>query len=258
MVYTVHTKASWIQKMSSHWEDFFYPSLVKKINKSNGYFNDLFDFKINKIDKISDANDFFLLYDKEIASRGNYIYKVNEQRDALEEKIRKGKSYMLASLHKKDTGAYCGGIIFSIVEDRLSFALRAFDRQIRSSFRSLTTIDFWAEKEMYEYALFQNLKFLSHGNDNYPNKGRTGLVLFKLKVGGKPKISKKEHEILELSDEEIKQYNAPTFFWTNPDENEYFKKAHIFYKDEAIKEDVLSELLKVTAWAGIELVLHNL
>jgi len=257
MTYSVHTKVNWIQRISSNWEDFFYPSLIKKINKSNSYFDELFSFKVTTIKTINDANEFLLLYDKEIASRKNYIFKKNEQKEILDNKIQGGKNYLLASLYKKDSGKFAGGIIFHILEDKLFFYLRAFDKEIRTSFRSLTTLDFWAEREMYEYAFSQGLKFISHGTDNYPNKGRTGLVLFKLKVGGKPRISKKEHEILELSDEQILEFGIPTFIWTNPDKESFFQKAHLFYKEGSLDESVLTELIKVCQWAKIELILHK-
>lgn len=258
MTYSVHTKVSWLQTVSSNWEDFFYPSLVKKIKKSSDYFESLFEFKVSNILEVSDVDNFFDLYNKEIASRGNYIFKENEQKEQLDGKVQNGKKYIHAGIYKKDNRRYCGGVIFSIIENRLSFALRVFDKEIRNEYRALTTIDFWAEKKMYEYAHSQNLEFISHGTDNYPNKGRTGLILFKLKVGGKPKISKKHHEVIELTEEEITNYDATTFFWTNADDNGFFRKAYLFYKSRSMDESVLSELIKVTAWAGIELELKEL
>ncbi len=258
MTYLVHTKITWEQKVIPSWKEFFYPSLVKKILKSEAYFEDLFEFKITPVNEISECEKFFLIYDKEIASRRNYLFKKNEQKENLAKKIDTGRKYFQSSLYKKESQGYVGGIIFSIIDDRFSFAFRAFDKNVRSEYRSVTTIDFWVEKKMYENAVSQNITRIFHGYDNYPNKGRTGLVLFKLKLGGRPKISNTEHDILEITENIIKEYNAPTFFWDNPDENNFFKVSHLFYKEGEIDESVLAELVKVTAWAGIELNLHKL
>lgn len=257
MNYSVHTKVNWNINVSSNWEDFFYPSLVKKLIKSEGYFGSLFEFKIAPLNSIDDAQDFLKLYDKEIASRENYVFKKNEQREVLNEKIQAGKKYFLAGLMKKDTGKFTGGILFHIIDTKLFFHLRVFEKETRTTFRSLTTLDFWAEKKLYEYAFSQNLMNISHGTDKYPNKGRTGLALFKLKVGGKPKPSSKEHEIIELSEEQIVKFDVPTLFWTNPDVNGYFQTGHLYYKEESLNESVLTELIKVCEWAGIELKTHN-
>jgi len=257
MNYHIHTKVSWEQKLSKPWEDTFYPSLTKKIRKSDSYFEELFELKITPVENISEADNFFSIYNKEIASRGNYIYKPDEQKNILDKKILDGKKYTQASIINKNTNQYAGGIIFSIVDDKLSFALRAFDKETRSNYRSVTTIDFWVEKKIFEYARNEKLPAISHGTDNYPNKGRVGLVLFKLKLGGKPKVSKKEHEVLELSDLDIVNFNVPTFFWDKPDENEYFKTAHLFYAPGSIDESVLGELIKVCEWAGVELLIHQ-
>lgn len=258
MAYSVHTKVNWEQKVSSRWEDFFYPSLVKKLRKSDEYFNENFTFSISPVKSINDVETFLALYDKEIASRGNYVFKKNQQKETLNNKISEGKKYLLASIHKKNSGKFSGGILFHILDNKLFFYLRVFDKEIRSSFRSVTTIDFWAEKKMFEYASSQNLKFISHGTDSYPNKGRAGLVLFKLKLGGKPKVSKKEHEILNLTEDDIKAFNTPTFFWDNPDENNFFKNAHLFMKEKEVDESVLAELVKVLQWTGIEFQIHNI
>lgn len=258
MAYSVHAKVNWEQKVSSDWENFFYPSLVKKLKKSDEYFNENFIFSIIPVNSVNDVETFLAIYDKEIASRGNYIFKKNQQKETLSNKISEGKKYLLASIHNKKSNDLAGGILFHIVEDKLFFYLRAFDKEIRSSFRSLTTLDFWAEKKIYGYAFSQNLKLISHGTDSYPNKGRTGLVLFKLKVGGKPKISKKEHEILSLTEDDIKAFNTPTFFWDNPDENNFFRNAHLFMRENEVDESVLTELVKVLQWTGIEFQIHNI
>lgn len=257
MTYLIHSKVNWVQKIDPTWEDTFYPSLVKKIKKSDQYFKELFDFSVKPITSISETNDFFNLYDKEIASRKNYLFKPDEHKQSLNNKISNGKNYFHGSLINKDTGTYTGGVIFSIVEDRLSFYLRAFSKDARLKYRSLTTMDFWVEKEIYEYAKANKLKHISHGNDNYPNKGRTGLILFKLKLGGKPKISNREHDILEIEEEELKQYGAPTFVWTDSDENNFFHTANLFYKENEINESILSELIKVCEWSGIKLNLKT-
>lgn len=258
MNYSVHTKVNWNINVSSNWEDFFYPSLVKKLIKSESYFGSLFEFKITPLNSIDNAQDFLKLYDKEIASRENYVFKKNEQREMLNEKIKTGQSYFVASLVKKDTGKFAGGILFRVLNTKLFFYLRVFEKETRMTFRSLTTLDFWAEKKLYEYAFSQNLENISHGTDKYPNKGRTGLALFKLKVGGRPKPSSKEHEIIELSEEQILEYNAPTLFWTNPDGDGYFQEGHLYFKKDSLNESVLTEIIKVCEWTGIELILHNL
>ncbi len=258
MTYSVHTKVTWEQKVSTSWEDIFYPSLSKKIRKSDSYFDQLFELQISPITDIHEANDFFNLYDKEIASRGNYLFKQNEKKELINTKIKSGKNYFQAILRKKDTNEYAGGIIFTTIEERLSFSFRVFDKQIRSTYRAQTSVDFWVEKKMYEYSISKKFQTITHGNDSYPNKGRIGLVLFKLKVGGKPKISKMPHDILEVTDTDINEFNAPTLFWDDPDENNYFQKAHLFYNEDAIDGNVLQELIKVMSWTEIELELHKI
>lgn len=258
MTYSVHTKASWDQNLDKGWEETFYPSLVKKIRKSNDYFENLFNFKVSPIVDINEASEFFDLYDKEIASRKNYLFKQNEKREMLSGKISGGKKYFQAILRKKDTNEYAGGIIFTTVEKKLSFSFRVFDKQIRSTYRAQTSVDFWVEKKMYEYSISKEFTTIIHGNDNYPNKGRAGLVLFKLKVGSKPKISKLPHDIIEVADDEIALSDTPTFFWDKSNENNYFQKAHLFYRKNGIDENVLSEMIKVMDWTGIELDLHKI
>lgn len=257
MNYKVHSKINWEIIVKADWKEAFYPSLVKKLEKSEEYFERNIDFKLLPLNRIEEASNFFNLYDREIVSRKNYAYGANEQKLAYEKRLNL-RQYYQAIITNKNGGGYVGGMIFSIFDHKLSFGLRSFDKNLRKELQKETTVDYWAEKKIHELAKSKNLNIISHGTETYPNKGRTGLVLFKLKIGGKPKLSRKEYEILNLSEGDVQNFDSPTFFWTNPDEKEYFKKAHIFYKNEAIKEDVLSELTKVTAWAGTELVLHNL
>lgn len=252
MNYSIHTKVNWNQKNTLGWEKAFYPSLVKKVKKSDGYFKENFYIEITDLDSIHKASNFFKLYNKEIVSRGNYLYPPGYQQKLLEGRIKEGKKYIQVIIIEKGTQKHAGGIIMRINEDQLIFSLRAIDSNSRSYYRSATTLDFWIEKEIYEYARSQNFSYLSHGTDSYPNKGRIGLVLFKLKVGVKPKISPKEHEILNLTEDDIKAFNTPTFFWDNPDENNFFRDAHLFYKKSEVDESVLSELVKVLNWTGIQ------
>lgn len=258
MNYQIHTKVNWQEEITSDWEYFFYPSLVKKIKKSNEYFNSLFHINVNELKNVEQAHNFFQLYDAEIVSRKNYIYEPEYQKKRIEKSLYEGKKYILVDLILNEGDKYAGGIIMRISDTSLIFSLRTIDSSTRASFRSVTTVDFWLEKVIYDYAVSKKFNVLSHGTDSYPNKGRTGLALYKLKVGMKPKISPRQHELLVLSDADLAQFGTSIFFWDNPDENGFFKKAHLFYKEDGIDEFVLQELVKVINWSNLKLELHEL
>lgn len=254
--YLIHSKISWQEMVGDNWEEVFYPSLVKKIRKSDEYFTQTFDFSVNPLTE-KEMQTFFDLYEKEIATRENYVYEKNEQLEILQRNITNGVSYALASFALKESSSFAGGMIFSLREKKYSIALRTFDRDIRSTYKSQTTIDFWAEKAFYEYTKDQGMGIITHGTDNYPNTGRIGLPLFKLKVGGRPRIAFKEHDMLTLSEDELLQKDEPTLFWDDPDENKFFKTCHLFHKNSNIDEFVLGELKKVLEWSNISLLQHS-
>lgn len=256
--FSIHKKVNWIVPVATSWDMTFYPSLVKKIRKSDEYFMANFEWKILPLNEEIIENIFFPLYKKEIENRENYVYETDEQRKRLHEKLQEALPYFLFGFYLKSTGEFAGGILYTEKEDhKFSVFLRTFDRALRAEYSSVTSLDYWAEKVFFEEIRAKGAKTISHGTDNYPNTGRIGLPLFKLKVGGKPKVSQKEHDIIELSDAELSQSGKPTIFFTDENEESFFTVSHLFYTETAIDVSVLGELVKVLEWAKIPLELHQ-
>lgn len=254
----IHTKLKWVEYLNRDFSNSFYPSLVKKIEKSDDFFKENFSVKTVAIESFDmpEVNEFFELYNSQIASRSNYLYKKDEQKNILKGNLDEGILYFLFGLYY-NYGKFAGGLIFSKRGTKFSSALRVFDNEARQNFKSQTTLDFWCEKNFFEYAKSEKIEYITHGTDNYPNVGRIGLPLFKLKLGAKPKLSSKEHEIKELSDEELLKPGPSILFFENIDDNNFFTTCQLFYDEATVDKSVLGELEKVLEWTGIGLQTHK-
>src|SRR3989344_2832330 len=146
MSYQIHTKVNWEIKVNASWKNVFYPSLVKKLEKSDSYFEQNIDFNVVPLNKIEEASAFFKLYDKEIVSRQNYLYTANEQKLAYQKRLGERQYYQ--AIITKSNGEYVGGMVFSIFDNKLSFGLRSFDKNLRKLLQKETTVDYWAEKKI--------------------------------------------------------------------------------------------------------------
>lgn len=256
--FSIHKKVVWYVATTSSWEATFYPSLVKKIRKSDEFFNSIFEWKILPLSKVVIEDVFFPLYEKEIENRSNYMYERDQQKKNMYEKLAGTIKYFLFGFYLKDSGKFAGGLLYSEKSaNKISVSLRTFDRTLRLQYSSVTSLDYWAEKIFFEEMKEKNTAIISHGTDNYPNIGRVGLPLFKLKVGGKAKISTKEHETEQLLEVDLLKSEKPVMFFDTPDKENFFTKAHLFYKEDNIDISVLGELIKVLEWANIPLELHK-
>jgi hypothetical protein len=257
--FSIHTKVTWYVDCTLSWEEAFYHSLVKKIRKSDNYFNSIFEYRISPLSQEIIDDVFFPLYEMEIERRSDYAYKSGEHKNRVQEKLGGSRPYYLFGVYVKESGKFAGGMLYSERDNsKIYVYLRTFDRQLRSQYSSTTTIDYWAEKVFFEIIHNKGSIMIVHGADNYPIIRRVGLPLFKLKVGGKPKVSKSKHNIREITEKELLCSKDNVMFFDEPDEQYSFTKAHLFYREEYIDPSVLGELLKVLEWAHISLSFYKL
>lgn len=89
-----------------------------------------------------------------------------------------------------EQGAYVGGTIFSVREDRVAYAYRAYQREWNSA-QLKAQPALIAEYLVAEFATQRKLRYVSHGKDRNPYgiNSAIGLAIFKLSVGCRPLLT---------------------------------------------------------------------
>jgi hypothetical protein len=244
----IYKKVNWKTDLTKTWQEVYYPSLVPNIIKSDSYFYQHFEIKIINVTEEVLHSLIFPVYTTEIVQRENYIFDGSEQKQKILYNLYSDIPYQLLAVFKRDDNEFVGGCLFSIREEFISVAIRAFKRDITKRYKSKTTLDYWVDTKLYDHC--KNIRtVLSHGSDSYPIVQRLGLPLFKLKVGAKPAVSYNQEYQL-FTPEELHS-NLPLMYFSNPKKGIY-QEANIICNDN--NDSVINSLVPVLEWAKIKLV----
>lgn len=254
---TISKYVQWIVNLNIPLEEQFYPSLWKKLLKDEPKYKEIFYVDDVVADKNFMNKIFLPLYDKEIVSRSIYRFKPREQKDKIFNSIDEGRKYRCFSLWTKDEREFIGGTLHFTKNDGEYISLRVFDKTVNKNYKFNTTIDYWAEKKFRELVMEKKSKYLSHGKAKFPNTKYTGISLFKIKNGAKPRKPKTGFEMITINLNEFKKNDQASFF-DKEDENGYFQRLNIFYKKELSNPSLMNEFQKVCDWANIELRLQEI
>lgn len=256
MSYQIHKKLSWQVNTTEDWTKTFYPSLVTKIQKSVQKFQDNYETTFTSLNESPDyfTNIFFPMYERLIVSRSNYVLDSKEQFQRILDRMHQGHFYTLLSVHDKSNNTFVGGVVF-LESEKIATALRVFDRELQIV-KAEASIDFWCEVQLYEYAQKKQKK-ISHGKDSFPNIGRFGLSVFKMKIGGTPHVIDDPIEQIYSEEELISMATEPIFFFTDPNSDGWYTKSHIFLPIIFPNTSLVNELETVLAWKNIPLIIHQ-
>ena len=255
--FKIHTKITWRVDLTRDIQQLFYPSLVKKINKSNDFFNQNFFVSMHDVDEKLFIEQFFPLYEKEIVQRPDYHLDKDVVKDHILTNIRGKKEYKLFSLYIKKEEKFVGGILFHLEEDRISIALRVIERAVNQQYKKRTTVDFWFESQFVNHLVDYHIQYLFHGMDTYPRQDHEiGLALFKLQVGALPMISTHETEIKHYTPQQLKKLQ-PVVFFDDPDCEDFLKSFHLWHEEGQIAEEMLHSFESILSWTGVEFLINE-
>jgi len=243
----ISEKLRWITSTERNRSEAFYPSLARRLIHSDQNFQDLFTSDHMQINEDIFLKDILPLYEKEIASRENYIFEKDLLKEKYLTRMREGRKYFLFGFYDKSDSNLIGGYFYSIPTDTISLAMRFFDRSVNKDTKSQVTIDFWAEWIFYDFVKSQGHKKYSLGVDHYPNIDRAGLPLYKLKVGSLPYETSSEQINIDVKS---LSYQKQLVFFSNPNSNGQMSTMNCISRTQQ-PGGIVDELEKVTDWAGI-------
>lgn len=252
------TKIAWRVSLKQNWDSLFYPSLVKKIVKSEFLYEQIFDLKIVPLTADFFNHNFLPLYERCISSRSDYRGDlVNLQMD-MNDKLSNTHPYEVAYYKNKSTNEITGATIFSVKSDLIRIAYRAFDRNLTRIAKTATSLDFVNEKKLYQYFQTKQVSAYSHGQDTHPYINSVGLPLFKLKTGAKPVIPNNIPQSLSFDTAAIQQQQTKNniVYFTNPDTKNCLQSCTVVNSQNVIP-DILKELKSVLEFHTIRLTVEN-
>ena len=193
-----------------------------------------------------------------IGQRKDYILNTKAKYEQIIQRLEKGYNYHHLSVFEKTTNRFIGGTLYLKDKELAKISLRVFDREINKKYKFETTLDFWAEYLLIKSFQNEGYQKMNHGTDHHrPEINRIGLQLFKLKLGGKPKVSTRKHDILIKTPDDMAE-KTPVFFFTEPDNEGFFRKSVLINKKNDENNSTIHELKKVLSWSNIELLEINL
>lgn len=257
--FLLHNKIIWHGKISSDVSSCFYPSFYKDVLKRERVFleNFKYSFEDASVEKLK--NKFIPIYQTEIMSRDNFNLEKNNIIDSMIERVEKNpQKYKFLFIHSND-GELFGGTLFSIVDNKLQMAFRAYKRDINiSTLRHKASLDYWGEKLIREYSSELGLTVFSHGKDTHPYIGRNriGLALYKLKTGTKPRVPilddpEKPVGTTLFDNSFLLSQKEPIIFFSNPDNDRFYQNCFLYYPENSIHASFINEFKIVSEWANI-------
>lgn len=258
-VFSLHNKIIWHGKISSDLSACFYPSFYKDILKRERVFSKNFraSFEDATIENLK--NKFIPIYQTEIMSRESFTLEKNSIIDSIIERVEKNPSrYKFLFIFGND-GELFGATMFSVLDNKLQMAFRAYKREIKiSALKHKASLDYWGEKLIREYSVKAGLDVFSYGRDAHPYTGRDriGLALYKLKTGTRPKVPdlnnpEKPVENILIDDLLLFSQKEPTVFFSNPDDEEFYQNCFLYYPKNSLHESFVNEFKVVSEWAGL-------
>jgi hypothetical protein len=126
---------------------------------------------------------------------------------------------------------------------------RVIDREINKKYRKITTLDYWFEAQFRDFTRSLSNPLLTHGHDRHPYIQRIGLAEFKMRIGSRPNISRKEYDLVEINSTEILKSNSALLYFTEPEDRK-FKKATLLYTS-VIDPSIIHSCKSVLEWSKI-------
>ncbi|HEY0964504.1 MAG TPA: hypothetical protein VGE31_01770 [Candidatus Paceibacterota bacterium] len=143
--------------------------------------------------KIEPINEHFFmefvpLYTKEIQERPNGVVHDVYTKTMVEPPTT--SPYFTLSMY--EGASFVGGALFSLRDDRVGYAYRAFHKKWSTDALRISPAVL-AEYAVAEFALRNDRVFISHGRDRNPygKNAAIGLAIYKLSVGCIPKVEEK-------------------------------------------------------------------
>jgi hypothetical protein len=158
---------------------------------------------ITKIEPLHEGffDEFTPMYTENIGKKNNAI--VFDVKATTLEKASNEFPYFGFSIHEQ--GQYIGGTIFSLREDRVSYAYRTFEKQWFNA-KIPANPALIGEHLIAEFARNQGRNLLSHGKDRNPYglNSAIGMAIFKLSVGCHPSnVADGTYEVRTIETDEI-------------------------------------------------------
>jgi hypothetical protein len=170
----------------------FNPKIAKKIPKSLERLHEAgFRFVFEVADEAY-MEKFTPLYESNIGKKDNP--KIFNVKNEIAQKRESGSQIQAISLYKGDV--YLGGCIHRVLEDRISFIYRTFEKELDITLPINAAIV--GDYLVYQKAIDLKKRRVIHGRDRnlYGLHSDVGLVQFKLSAAGIPHISTHENQII--------------------------------------------------------------
>ncbi len=152
-----------------------------------------------------------------------------------------------------DSGTYVGGTIFSVREDRVAYAFRAYERNWpKAKLKAGPALI--AEFAVAEFAAQRKLKYISHGRDRNPYglNSAIGLAIFKLSVGCKPLVT----EDCTLETLETSELTVDTLVLITPPAGEDFINQALLVTTKA-NESLYEQVTKYPEQLQVEVIFRK-
>lgn len=251
--FQLDSKIVWRRSSTNDISKVFYPSFYKDINKKESFFIDNFqvEFVDADIDKLN--NLFMPLYLEEIGSRKDFSLDKKNIGKELAQKIATNNYYKFMFIyHQKNVVATA---LFSLKNEGLYVGYRAWRKDMDKTLNHKATVSYWGEKLIFNYGNELGVKFFSYGKDSNPYIGRSkiGLPLYKIKTGMRPKKPEitTPFTTVSYSETSLTEKNELFLFFSNADNQGFYKTCHLYYPADSLSESYLKEFEKVLLWAEI-------
>jgi len=253
--FSIDNKIIWRKESKIAIVENFYPSVYREIIQKENFLKENFKVEITTANKEKLQRLFLPLYFQEVVSKENFTLSKETIAADIEKKLNfNAYEFMFIYFQNKLIFAW----LFCFKNKGLYMAYRAFNRNFDKTINHKAPISYWAEKLLFDYGKENNALFFSHGRDSHPyiGKSRIGLPLYKIKTGvrpGKPGLN--ETTLVEevLTEKALKKI-APVLFFSDTDENNFYKNCYLYFPKGSLDESYLKEFEKVMLWAGINFI----
>lgn len=219
---------SWLKDISAGIEIDFSGRAAKKIHASLPLLETShIDYHIEPLTEAF-FDEFMPLYTSHVGNKQNSLLH-----DVKANTLYKDSAFPYCSFSLRESGKFIGGTVFSMREDRISYAYRAFMPDWNNA-RLKASPAMIGEYVVAEYATLHGKQFLSHGKDRNPygiNAG-IGLATFKLSVGCRACVSKNA-EIKTLNTDTLEQ---DCLILSMPDTGTAITKAYLVTTKESLEK----------------------
>lgn len=266
MNYNIDNKINWFTDITGaqSYKDIVLPSVTKSVEKDGPSLAATFDYHLEPITEQLFTEYFIPCYKKYVVSKEFYHLDEAERYATLLERFsdeQYGKYYLLWITKKGALDVLYGVSLFRIRPEfkSLSVVHKGFDHQITRELDVKTSLDYWTESIVQNFAIAQGCTILSHGKDLHFRKN-PGVFMFKFKIGCRPVsslissaafLNREGVKQITITQEDIEANNLSVFF-DLPDENGLFARMNVFYKQASGKPELFHELEKNAQRAGLE------